>query len=710
MRRSRRDSIGIRAWLIGLGVPLVLLFGFFSLMPYSVLIKLDRFHIHPIEADRLARWFDQRPGQHVQVKMEELDISAPRIAGAKCTLDDPSAIERPMIFSAEGYHDTASVRRVRTTEGAWLVVFHKDRLFRSQRSIVLLPATPFSIRAKYAQVMCDELRLVAPEISFVRLRICDRDQGVFLKEERISTEFLEKRNRPDAVLWQQGFAADRPDLRLPEVKRDQHMAELIRSAEDRVAQGDVSLLDTNAFAAFMLLQCAEQRRDLLLDNGSFIYGAANGKASPLYHAERGEGVLERGQELGAFGFGALIGSQRMQSDVIVLADRLRSDSIRICDRLSAVDQLWLPMLAQTSGIGRARAEAAQVREAFLHRLFHPDPSFFGSAEAVEIQDGAASTVAANSLPNAWLDKFRSDPDTIRFPRGSYDIDRDLIVPRGMSVVMEKGARFDIVSGKSIVINGALIVRGTGLNPVFIRAVGDNGPFGSIAVQGDGSTRCSIQGLRISGGSEAWIDGQYHSGMLSFHACDVEMDRCVIQGSHADDAVNIKHGHVSIRDCEFREAHADMLDLDFVKGSVERCSFNGEARVDTTRYDPNGDGLDVSASHVLVRECSFIAMPDKGLSIGETSQVIVLGSTFDHDHLAIAVKDLSVAHVDASTFTNNERVFAVYQKKPVFGGAFLTLYNNTFTDNAHEREVDKSSTIITREEHDATVWRSFGLQP
>ena len=190
---------------------------------------------------------------------------------------------------------------------------------------------------------------------------------------------------------------------------------------------------------------------------------------------------------------------------------------------------------------------------------------------------------------------------------------------GTTVVLERGARFEMGPGASVLCQGALRVRGTSLNPVFIRAAQDSA-FGTFAVVGDGTTACDVRGLRISGGSTSIVNGTSHSAMLSFHQVDLHLENCVIGGSRGEDAVNVKNSKVSIMGCVFENGHADLVDLDVVTGTIDRCVFRSSSP------DRNGDGVDLSGSQVTLLHSEFRGLPDKGLSVGEGSQAFVQACT------------------------------------------------------------------------------------
>ena len=226
----------------------------------------------------------------------------------------------------------------------------------------------------------------------------------------------------------------------------------------------------------------------------------------------------------------------------------------------------------------------------------------------------------------------------------------------------------------------------------------------FAVVGDGSIKCDINGLQLGGGSEARVNGVYFSGMFAVHgAASTSMNDCVIGGSTGEDGMNIKGGTVIIRDCVFENGFADLVDLDNCTGSVIGCIFR------SGKKDSNGDGLDVSGSRILVEDCRFQRMMDKGISVGEASQLLVRRSIFEGNRLALAAKDLSIAYVQDNFFTANTTVFAAYRKKPIYGGARVMRYANEYIDNAQEQQVDALSAVVPQDRMEPKVLAIFGLE-
>jgi hypothetical protein len=673
---------------------------------------IDRYAGALASPDELARYsalFDRRHHEEPLVKAEVFALE-PTFDSDLCLLQHTDAKWHAKRFVAEGCPDSVEVRRLRTVEGGWVLKFPKDHLCRGQRQLVLVPATVASIRAKYIELLAMELNVVCPELSFVRLTACGEDLGVFLKEERIDDGFLERRRLTDAALFTQGIAAGRPDHLFPAFEGDTAAPDLVRAAE--LDHGARARLDRRAAQAVLFLQMLEDRRDLLTGEGLYVYRWTTGGIMPLYRAARGKAPEPPVMDLllGTAIHADTAGWERIRSGLL-------ASEATWSGRWAALDKAWLPILRGALSMSAAQAEADGIKRELRHRIRHGDvaghfgavvaprvpPAFIEPAWLTDAADAATQRMDLLDRVVKELD-VRVSGDTIVFPRGTYDLERDLVVPRGIAVRMEEGARLFLSPGVSLLVNGPLDVLGSRLHPVFIRAAQKDRPFGTVAVSGDGTFTCTLRGLRISGGSEARISGRYHSGMLSIHHADLVMADCEVSGSFAEDAFNLKQGHATIRDCLFEDGFSDLVDLDFVQGEVTGCTFrNGRA-------DSNGDGLDVSGAQVLVRDCRFTRLLDKGISVGEASQVLVLESRFEGNTLGMAVKDLSVAHVDACLFKENTTVFGVYRKKPIHGGAHLFLYTNELVGNGREREVDAHSRIEQRQAPDARVWSQFGVAP
>jgi len=273
-------------------------------------------------------------------------------------------------------------------------------------------------------------------------------------------------------------------------------------------------------------------------------------------------------------------------------------------------------------------------------------------------------------------------------KGDYTLKRDMIVPKGLIWDIEPGVQILIDDDKSVVSYSPLNIKGAESEPVVIKALNPDKPFGVFAVVGEKGFKTTIDWLKLSYGNEKFINGMFLSGQLSLYHTDVDIRNSVFSGSHSDDGINIKYGKIMVDNCLFNNNFGDHFDGDFVEGVVKNSMFIEE----DPNADDNGDGLDFSGSKVIVKNNIFKGFKDKGLSIGEeTKHIVVYDNVFENNKLGSAIKDSSQAFFIQNTFKNNALALTAYQKKVIYtcGGSFY-LHGNSFEDNAKSYELDEHS--------------------
>lgn len=723
MRRSaKRSTPRLAAWLIGMLVPVALLVLLFSVADHRLLTGQWPLGVRSAEVEAYASWLDLRPEHRGEVRAEPYHFGGSKEDGP-CLTQHKGPGWTVRWFEAEGYGDSVEVRRLRTTTDGFVVKFKRDAPFRAQRHIVLIPATDQSLRAKYLEVIAGDLGLVTPEVSFVRVIACGRDLGLFLKEERMDADFLEKRRMTGAPLFEQGSDHRRPDHLFPAFDDDTVATTLVAAGLEevyhRARSGDVTALlpivDREAAAARIIMHALEG--DGGAEEELYAYHWSRGRIVPLYrHARHIPGWADTTSPALYGPLRVLLQDEGFQAQVRARWELLKEERWRLRERLTAMDRAWLPLLAAPGELGMATARAERMRDELLgarldgldpvacwQRELVPGPGRASFAEGMPKELGRQLVEEADSVMAAIIRRYKVQlrGDTIVFPRGRYLVDRDLVFPAGRPVLMLDGARLELAAGVSLLVQGPLEVRGTRRNPVFVRSAQEGAPFGSFAVLGDDRITCLIRGLQLSGGSESRVRGVYFTGQFAIHgAARTELVDCIIGANAAEDGLNIKGGTVLLRDCVFEDGQADLVDLDYCTGRVERCSFR------SGRVDSNGDGLDVSGARILVEDCRFLRMMDKAISVGEASQLLVRRSVFEGNNQAVVAKDLSIAHVIDNIFTDNLTVFAAYRKKPIYGGARVLRYANSYVNNGREQDVDGLSTVLPADSLPAKVLGTF----
>jgi hypothetical protein len=267
----------------------------------------------------------------------------------------------------------------------------------------------------------------------------------------------------------------------------------------------------------------------------------------------------------------------------------------------------------------------------------------------------------DNLELSGLD-FSIEKDKIIIQKGVFNITQNTIFPKTKKLILSAGVNFLLDAGTSILIQSDLLVNGTKEEPVSIRRLTNKEPFGVFAVIGrEKIAEVGLNNFHISGGGESSVNGINFLGQLSVHNADVKINDSSIKGSSSDDGMNIRNSKVLITNSLFESNFADQIDLDFCIGELSNNLFRFNSDK-TGNMDPNGDGLDVSGSKVIVESNIFEGFLDKALSIGENSSVLLRDNSFQQNLRAITVKDGSSAYILDNEFNKNTYDLSLYIKK------------------------------------------------
>ena len=157
--------------------------------------------------------------------------------------------------------------------------------------------------------------------------------------------------------------------------------------------------------------------------------------------------------------------------------------------------------------------------------------------------------------------------------------------------------------------------------------------------------------------------------------------------NSEDSLNIVRSEYEIKNSVFEDCSYDCLDDDFGKGIIEDSSF----------INCGNDCIDFSGSFVNMNNVEITNMGDKGISVGEESNLTIenikiIGEQ-DKSYIGIASKDLSHIFIKNAQLSNVEYGFAVYQKKPEFGPASIEAIEVIFSNVKNEYVVEENSNLL-----------------
>jgi len=271
-------------------------------------------------------------------------------------------------------------------------------------------------------------------------------------------------------------------------------------------------------------------------------------------------------------------------------------------------------------------------------------------------------------------------DQLIVQNGDWDVLGDLIIPKGMSLIISQGTTLRFEPQKILFSKHPIHVKGTSENPVLLTSQGSF--WGGIVVLDAGITS-HWEHLRIENTEGISRGGWQLTGGITLYKSPLEITHVQIAQSIAEDAINIVHSEFSFSYCEISDTSSDAFDADFTQGEISNCSF----------LNIGGDAVDTSGSEISLVDSSFYHIQDKAVSAGENSQLTAQNLTIHDVGIGIASKDLSAVSIINSTI-NSAKVtgLAAYIKKAQFGPAEIHASQVEILETKMASMVQTGSTI------------------
>lgn len=279
-----------------------------------------------------------------------------------------------------------------------------------------------------------------------------------------------------------------------------------------------------------------------------------------------------------------------------------------------------------------------------------------SNSAPPLKDLALQTIAQENTLQADQSYQLSD-GMVYFPAGKHTIKENLFIPSGLRVTFAAGAKVNLTNDASIISYSPIIVNGQPDKPVTIHSEDKTGR-GLAVINADQVSKIHYgQFINLSNPS---IDNWQLSGAVNFYESEVEFNHSVIRDNYCEDALNIIRSDFSFNSSRIANTQMDGLDSDFSRGYLSNATF----------FQVGNDGLDVSGSNILAENIYIDQAGDKGISVGEESDLTLTKGTIKNCNIALASKDLSILLVKSVDMIDCKQGFAAYQKKNEYGGGTI----------------------------------------
>lgn len=312
-------------------------------------------------------------------------------------------------------------------------------------------------------------------------------------------------------------------------------------------------------------------------------------------------------------------------------------------------------------------------------IFVPKPRFIKS---VPRQDEDIEKVL---LKHEFLD-YDKDKKLLFVKKGTWQVENNLIIPKGLVLVIQSGTTLEFSKSSILLTTSPINFGGREGEPVILKA--KDKTWGGLVVLGAGGESV-LRYVVIQDLSGIQKGGWVLTGAVTFYDTSVVFDKVKIQNNYCEDAVNLVNSRFKILNSLFRNTYSDALDCDFSNGEIVNTVFD----------KVGADAIDVSGSQVKIKNVRAYNIGDKGLSIGEKSNVSGENIKIEKANFGIVSKDFSQTVINDVYIKEARFGLAAYQKKPEYGPAKINANNIQFIDV--KKKVlcqEKSIVIIDGEEY------------
>ena len=319
------------------------------------------------------------------------------------------------------------------------------------------------------------------------------------------------------------------------------------------------------------------------------------------------------------------------------------------------------------------ASLAEVRDVQVRRAGRSLPA--QEVESLERRsiDGLYRAVAASPLRTAVVVK------------GNIRIDGDREVFE--DIVIEPGTTFSLAPGANLRFWGRVLAEGTETAPIEFGPVTEGqAPWGVVTLQGHGCDGSRLRHCRFALGS-GWKQPLWeYSAMFNVHDVDdVRLVDCNFRDSQiVDDMVHAVYcKRIEMIRCVFERSLSDALDLDICSAALHSCVFRGSGN----------DSVDLMTCNAVITDTLFEDAGDKGISVGEGSWLLTIGSTFRRCNIGTQGKDSSRGAFFNCEFDACNVAVDCYQKNWRYhDGGHLTFHKSRFIATNASLTADAKSSI------------------
>lgn len=270
---------------------------------------------------------------------------------------------------------------------------------------------------------------------------------------------------------------------------------------------------------------------------------------------------------------------------------------------------------------------------------------------------------------------------------SYKNNKNKNIIINEETVINPGTIFLLNKDMNIIFKNKVQFNGTSEKPIVFKATDQNEPWGTLAIIGQNAANSEVKHTKLEYGSGGKVNNYLFTGMFSIHNTkNINIQNLQLsRNKNFDDMMHVVYvDNLNIIDSHFLDSNADAIDIDSSKNvKIENIYIK----------NAGNDCLDFMQTIGFVKKSNFSSCLDKGISVGERSNIVIDGINIENSKTALVSKDNSSVSIAESSIISNELGLSAFKKNWRYGnGGKIKLSNIKFHNNKTNISTDKYSSI------------------
>jgi len=212
----------------------------------------------------------------------------------------------------------------------------------------------------------------------------------------------------------------------------------------------------------------------------------------------------------------------------------------------------------------------------------------------------------------------------------------------------------------------VIFRGTNAFPVSIVSEDSSGQ-GIIILASEGTSK--IENVIFNHLANPKYKSWSLPAAITVYRTNVVFNKVKFLNNKSEDYLNVVRSTFTLTESFFGNTQSDAFDSDYSNGLIEDCQFD----------QCGNDAIDISGSHLSVKNIVIGNIGDKGVSVGENSVLNGNNINISNSELGLVSKDMSIIKIDSLSLYNCKVGILAYQKKPEYGPGKIWIQSLKSTD-------------------------------